>query len=154
MDWFNVQHVANPRCCGWFGRTEWPDIIFDIMFQWINKMIINITSLINHSKKQNGRILKAVDWIHLTQDRDQLWAPVNIVGVGDESVFFLFGAGARFLLSELKTYNCRRYSFSLCSFVFLFVYIFIRYFIICTILLFIIPSGCTTFWKVCWNRDT
>ena len=42
-------------------------------------MIIKIASLINHSKKQNGRIMKAVDWIHLTQDRDQLWTPVNIV---------------------------------------------------------------------------
>jgi len=42
-------------------------------------MIINTASLINHSKKQNGRILKTLDWIHLNQDRDQLWAPVNIV---------------------------------------------------------------------------
>jgi len=42
-------------------------------------MIINIASLINHSKKQNGRILKTLDWIHLTQDRDQLRAPVNTV---------------------------------------------------------------------------
>jgi len=31
---------------------------------------------------------------------------------------FLFGAGTRFLLSGLKTYNCRRYSFTLCCFAF------------------------------------
>lgn len=41
-------------------------------------MIIKIASLINHSKKQNGRIWKTMDWIHLTQGRDHLWAPVNI----------------------------------------------------------------------------
>jgi len=34
-----------------------------------------------------------------------------------------------------------RYSFSLFYFVFLFVCIFIRYFIVCTIMLFIIPSS-------------
>ena len=42
-------------------------------------MIGKIASLINHSKKQNGSIWKTMDWIHLTQDTDQLWAPVNIV---------------------------------------------------------------------------
>jgi hypothetical protein len=42
-------------------------------------MTIKITLLINHSKKQDGRTWTKMDRIHLVQDRDQLWAPANII---------------------------------------------------------------------------
>jgi hypothetical protein len=42
-------------------------------------MTIKITLLINHSEKQDGRTWTNMDRIHLAQDRDHLWAPVNII---------------------------------------------------------------------------
>lgn len=51
-------------------------------------MIVKIASLIYHSKIQNGRIWKTMDWIHLTQDTDQLWAPVNIVIILQTAQYF------------------------------------------------------------------
>ena len=58
-----------------------------------------------------------------------------------ESVFFLVQCYARFLLSRLKTCNCRRHLFSLRCFMFIFMYILIRHFIVCTVPPFIIPSS-------------
>jgi len=44
-----------------------------------------------------------------------------IKGKKELCIFFLDGAGAGFLLSGLKTYNCGSYSFSLSFFALLFV---------------------------------
>ena len=46
-----------------------------------------------------------------------------------------------FLLPGLKTFNCGNHVHDLGCFVFLFMYILIRYFIVCTVMPFVVPPS-------------